>query len=431
MTRARVVVVGGGFGGLQVVRGLARAPVDVTLVDRRNFHLFQPLLYQVATGTLSPANIAFPLRTLCKGQANARVLLGEADGLDPVARVLRLRDGGTLPYDTLVVAAGARHHYFGHPAWEADAPGLKAIEDATAIRRRIFSSFERAEREDDPARRAALLTFVVVGGGPTGVELAGTLAEIAHRTMVGEFRSIDPTRARILLIQSNERVLPGNHPRSSQAAAEALARLGVEVRFRSQAVAVDADGVTVHGPAGDERIAAATVLWAAGVQAAPIGRKLAAATGATLDRAGRVVVGPDCALPGHADIFVIGDLAAAHGADGQGLPGVAQVAMQQGVYVAKLIRVRLDGGSGLPPFRYRDLGSMATIGRGLAIAEIGAVRLTGLPAWFAWLFVHLMQLVSFENRLLVLVQWGWCYLTWNRSARLITAEPEANPAAKA
>jgi NADH dehydrogenase len=419
MTRHQVVVVGGGFGGLQVVRHLARAEVEVTLLDRRNFHLFQPLLYQVATGTLSPANIAFPLRTLFKRQGNARVLLGEASGIDLPGRSLRLADGASLRFDTLVVAAGARHHYFGHPAWEADAPGLKGIEDATAIRRRIFSAFERAEREDDEARRRAALTFVVVGGGPTGVELAGTLAEIARHTMAGEFRRIDPGQARIILVQGNQRVLPGYHGSLSQAAADGLARLGVAVRFRAHAVAVDAAGVTVQGSAGEERIAADTVLWAAGVQAAPIGHTIAAAAGAACDQAGRVQVGPDCALPGQPGIFVIGDLATLGGADGNPLPGVAQVAMQQGAYVAKLIRARLDGGT-LPPFRYRDLGSMATIGRGLAVAEIGRWRLTGVVAWLAWLFVHLMQLVSFENRLLVLVQWGWCYLTWNRNARLIT-----------
>ena len=430
MTRSQVLVIGGGFGGLQVVRRLRKAPVDITLLDRRNFHLFQPLLYQVATGTLSPANIAFPLRSLLKGQANACVLQGEAQSVDLAARRLTLRDGGSLPFDTLVVAAGARHHYFGHPAWEPFAPGLKSIEDATSIRRRIFDAFERAEREGDKAKRAALLTFIVVGGGPTGVEMAGTLAEIAHKTMVGEFRHIDPTRARIVLIQSNERVLPGYHASLSQAAADGLKSLGVEIQFRTHATLIDAEGVTTHGPTGDDRIQANTVIWAAGVQAAPIGRTVAEATGAQVDHAGRVQVGPDCSLPKadprQPDIYVIGDLAALNDADGKPLPGVAQVAMQQGVYVANAIRAKIDGKFRAdhlpPPFRYKDLGSMATIGRGLAIAEIGTWRLTHLTAWFAWLFVHIMQMVSFENRLLVLVQWGWCYLTWNRSARLITAE---------
>jgi NADH:ubiquinone reductase (H+-translocating) len=425
----RVVILGGGFGGLQATLALRDAPVSVTLVDRRNFHLFQPLLYQVATGTLSPANIAAPLRSLVKRQANVEVLLAEATGLDAAGRRLLLADG-ELAYDTLIVAAGARHHYFGHPEWEVHAPGLKTVEDATEIRRRVFAAFERAERIDDAVEHGRLLTFVVVGGGPTGVELAGALAETARRTLPREFRHIDTAAARILLVEAGPRVLPGFAPELSENAAAALGRLGVVVRTGTTVVEVTAHDVLLRTGTTDERLAAGTVLWGAGVQGSAIGKVIAAATGAALDRADRVMVGPDCAIPGYPEIFVVGDLARVGDHTTPPLPGVAPVAMQQGTYVARLIRARLDQRT-LPPFRYRDPGSMATIGRRLAIAQVGRWKLTGTLAWFAWLFVHLMALVRFESRLLVLVQWGWHYLTWNRNARLITGGHRAEERTRA
>jgi NADH:ubiquinone reductase (H+-translocating) len=417
----RVVILGGGFGGLSAARALARAPVQATLLDRRNFHLFQPLLYQVATGGLSPANIASPLRNILKRQPNVRVLLGEAVGLDPHARRVLLADG-EIPYDSLIVALGASHHYFGREEWAELAPGLKTIEDAIELRRRIFTAFERAEREADPSVVEALLTFVVVGAGPTGVELAGAMAEIARDTLAHEFRSIDPARARIILMEGGPRVLPSYPPDLSEKAAQALRRLGVEVRTSAIVTDILPEYLAVRSGERVERILARTVLWAAGVQASPFGRALAETTGATLDRAGRVIVGPDLSLPGHPEILVIGDLA--HLADGTGspLPGVAQVAMQQGAYAARLIRGRLQGGP-TPPFRYRDYGTMATIGRNAAVADVFRLRFGGYLAWLAWLGIHLMHLVQFENRVLVLAQWSWSYLTFNRAARLITNLP--------
>ncbi|MGE5346580.1 MAG: NAD(P)/FAD-dependent oxidoreductase [Acidithiobacillales bacterium] len=415
----RVVVVGGGFGGLRATRALARLPVQVTLVDRRNFHLFQPLLYQVATGALSPANIAAPIRSLLKREKNVRVLLGEAIGLDAARRLLLLSDGD-LPYDTLVVAAGVRHHYFGNEGWETIAPGLKTLEDATEMRRRILLAFERAERESDPLRRRALLSFVIVGGGPTGVELAGALAEIARHTLRGDFRAIDPSEAHVLLLEAGERILPAYAPDLAAKAARALKRIGVTVRTSAAVTGLSDDAVTFHHGAAEERLPAGTVLWAAGIKGSPLGAALAASAEASLDRAGRVLVGPDLSLPSHPEIFVIGDLAALSDAKGQPLPGVAQVAMQQGRYVARVVRARLSGASPPPPFRYFDVGSMATIGRRAAVADLKIVRLNGTLAWLAWLFLHLMYIVQFANRLLVLIQWAWSYVTWNRSARLIT-----------
>lgn len=419
-----VVILGGGFGGLQAALALGRARVTVTLVDRRNFHLFQPLLYQVATGALSPANIASPLRSLVKRQANTRVLLAEAVGLDADRKLISLTDGN-LPYDTLIVAAGARHHYLGHPEWELNAPGLKTIEDATSMRRRIFAAFEAAERKENSDTRTALLTFVVVGGGPTGVELAGALAEIARHTLPREFRRIDTAIARILLVEAGPRVLANFAPEHSAKALSALTSLGVSVRTNTTVVDLDDRSVLLRHGAVEERVATRVVLWGAGVQGEPIGKAIAVATGAVLDRAGRVVVGVDCAIPTHPEVFVIGDLAHVGGVEAPPLPGVAPVAMQQGTYVADLIRARLDART-LPPFRYQDPGSMATIGRRLAVAQIGRWRLSGTIAWLAWLFIHLMALVRFENRLLVLIQWGWHYLTWNRNARLITRESVAD-----
>ncbi len=422
-----MVIVGGGFGGLYAALSLGRVPVRVTLLDRRNFHLFQPLLYQVATGALSPANIAAPLRSILRRQRNARVLLAEVTGFDAARRRVLLRDG-EVPYDFLIVAAGASHHYFGHPEWAERAPGLKTVEDATEIRRRILLAFEAAEREPAPARRAAWLTFVVVGGGPTGVELAGALAEIARHTLRHDFRTINPAEARILLVEGTERVLPPYPPVLSRKAAESLAHLGVTVVTGAVVTDIQPDRVTLrHGDASEE-IAARTLLWAAGVQASPLGKALQEAAGAELDRAGRVVVGPDLTLPGHPEVFVIGDLAHCRQPDGKPLPGVAPVAMQQGRYVAQAIQARLRGET-VPPFRYRDRGNMATIGRAAAVADLGWVRLSGLFAWLLWLFIHLLYVVEFENRLLVLLQWSWNYLTWNRSARLITGEALVPPAA--
>jgi NADH dehydrogenase len=421
----RVVIVGGGFGGLNAARNLRGIPVQVTLLDRRNFHLFQPLLYQVATGGLSPANIAAPLRALFRRQRNVDVLLAEVTDIDARGRRVILRDG-TLAYDTLVLATGARHHYFGKDAaWEPLAPGLKTIEDATEIRRRILVAFEKAEVETDPARQQALLTFVVVGGGPTGVELAGTLGELAHFTLRREFHKIDPTKARILLLEGTERVLPPYKPDLSAKAARALERLGVTVQTNTTVTDIQPDFVTVRRGELVERIPAHTVLWAAGVLASPLGRALERATGVKLDRAGRVFVEPNLTVPGYPDIYVIGDLASlADTKTGKPLPGVAPVAIQQGQYVARLIAARLRGQT-LPPFAYRDRGSMATIGRSAAVADLGWIRFSGFFAWLAWLFVHLLYLVEFQNRLLVMVQWAWNYFTRNRAARLITGDDTA------
>jgi NADH dehydrogenase len=420
----RVVILGGGFGGLCTARALRRAPVQVTLLDRRNFHLFQPLLYQVATGGLSPANIATPLRNILKRQPNARVLLGEAMGLDPHGRRVILSDG-EVSYDTLVVALGSSHHYFGKEGWSRLAPGLKTIEDAIDIRRRILVAFERAERESDPARIRSLLTFVVVGGGPTGVELAGALGEIARDTLSHEFRSIDPSNARILLLEGSPRLLSAYPSDLSGSAVRSLQRLGVEVRTGTIVTDIQPGAVTIRAGEQVERIPASTVLWAAGVQASSFGKVLAETIGAALDRLGRVVVEPDLSVPSHPEILVVGDLAHfAHGCASP-LPGVAQVAMQQGAYAARLIRDRLRGRTP-PPFRYRDYGIMATIGRHAAVADLFGFRFAGYLAWLLWLCVHLVQLVQFENRLLVFAQWAWSYFTFNRAARLITYLPSAD-----
>ncbi|HEX2476242.1 MAG TPA: NAD(P)/FAD-dependent oxidoreductase [Lacipirellulaceae bacterium] len=419
----RVVIVGGGFAGLNAARALRRAPVQVTLIDRRNFHLFQPLLYQVATGALSPANIAAPLRWILERQSNCGVLLGEVRDFDIAARYVLL-DNSRLPYDTLIVVAGGRHSYFGHPEWEPYAPGLKTIEDATEIRRRIFTAFEMAEREAVVAQRRMLLTFVIVGGGPTGVEMAGAAAEIARHSLSHEFRHIDPSDAQILLIEAGDRVLGAYPPELSAKAQSALERLGVTVRTKNMVKSVTIDKVTVDWAGGREEIPTQTVIWAAGVQASPLAERLAAATGATLDRAGRLVVEPDLSLSGHPEIFVLGDMANYAHQDGKPLPGVAPVAIQQGRYVAKLIKSRLRNKKP-PTFHYRDRGTLATIGRSAAVADFGKLRFSGFFAWFLWLIIHLMNLVSFRNRLLVFIQWGWNYVTYDRAARLITGETTA------
>jgi NADH dehydrogenase len=414
----RVVIVGGGFAGLNAARGLRRAPVDITLIDRRNFHLFQPLLYQVATGVLSPANIAAPLRWIVERQANCRVLLGEVRGFDIEKRLVDF-DGDQVAYDTLIVAAGARHSYFGHPEWEAHAPGLKTIEDATEIRRRLLTAFELAEREADQQRRRMLLTFVIVGAGPTGVEMAGAVAEISRHSLTHEFRHIDPSDSQILLLESADRMLMAYPPELSEKAQRALERLGVTLRTKTMVVAVAADHVLVEFGGTRERIETQTVVWAAGVEASPLARQLGESVGAPLDRAGRLTVDADLSLPGHAEIFVLGDMANYPHQTGRPLPGVAPVAIQQGRFVARLIKARLLGRR-LPTFRYRDRGNMATIGRSAAVADFGKLRFSGFFAWILWLLIHLLNLVSFRNRLLVLVQWGWNYFTYDRSARLIT-----------
>ena len=411
-----VVIVGGGFGGLAAAQALAGAPVRVTLVDRRNHHLFQPLLYQVATAGLSPADIAAPIRAILRRQRNTTVLLGRVTGIDRVERRVMIGERA-VPFDHLIVATGARHAYFGHDEWEPVAPGLKKIEDATAIRRRILLAFERAEREGDPARRRALLTFVVVGGGPTGVELAGALSEIARYTLSSDFKHIDPEHARIVLVEMAPRVLPPYPEVLSRAARRQLERLGVEVRSGARVTAIDSGGVTLDDV---ERIEARTVLWGAGVAASPLARSRDVA----LDRAGRARVNPDLTVPGHPEIFVIGDVAAVGDAERGGLvPGVAPAAIQEGRHAAQSI-ARAIRGEPLRPFRYRDKGSLATIGRAAAVASIGPLRFSGLPAWLAWLVVHIYFLIGFRNRVAVILQWAWSYVTFGRGARLITDTAE-------
>jgi NADH dehydrogenase len=416
----KVVILGGGFGGLSAAQALKNAPVQVTLVDRCNYHLFQPLLYQVATGSLSPANVAGPLRQVLRKQKNTKVLLGEAIHIDAARRRVILSDG-YLDYDTLIVATGATHQYFGHDEWAEFAPGLKNIDDATAMRGRILLAFEAAERERDPEKLRAWMTFVIVGAGPTGAELAGALGEIAHDTLRHDFRAIDPSQTRIILVEGTDRALPTYPPKLSEAARKMLVRLGVTVRTGAMVTDIRADGVTIRVGDHDEIIPTRTVLWAAGVLASPLGVILSQEAGARLDRARRVIVEPDMSIAAHPEIFVIGDLSNFSHQTGKPLPGVAQPAIQQGHYVAKLIRARLRGEK-LPPFHYFDKGNLATIGRGAAVADLNGLRLSGWPAWLMWVFIHLVYIIQFQNRLLVMLQWAWLYITFDRSARLITGK---------
>ncbi len=418
-----MLIVGGGFAGLHAARALKRAPVQVTLIDKRNFHLFQPLLYQVATGTLSPADVAAPLRSVLRNQKNTRVLLGEVVDIDPRAKRVALSDGDSLHYDALIVATGSQAHYFGNDHWRDAAPSLKTLEEATSIRRKLLYAFEAAEREPDPQRRAAWLTFVVVGAGATGIELAGALAEIARRTLRDNFREIRPEAAHIFVLDGAERVLPVLPEALSGKAAHALNRMGVRIRTGVRVTAVDADGVTFDHNGQTETIRAATVLWAGGVTVSPLGRILAARTEAPVDRNGRMVVLPNLTLPGHPDIFVIGDLAHVPGPDERPLPGVAQVAIQQGAYAARAIVSRVRGLDSHPAFGYRDRGDMAVIGRASAVANLYGFHLWGYVGWLVWLFVHLMHLVEFRARVLVFIQWGFEFVTFSRGARLITGAP--------
>ncbi len=411
MSRPRIVIIGAGFGGLSAAKDLRGVDADVTVIDKRNHHLFQPLLYQVATAGLSPADIAVPVRSVLRDQRNAKVLMDEVRAIDTAARQV-VTATRRLPYDYLVVAPGARPSYFGHDDWAVHAPGLKSIEDATAIRSRILAAFERAEMAATERERTRLMTFVLVGAGPTGVEMAGAIAELAKRALARDFRAIDPGATRVVLIEGGPAVLPGFPAALSAYARRSLEGMGVEVRCDSAVTSVTADGVQLGG----EKISAATIIWCAGVRALGV----AAWLGAETDRAGRIIVGPNLSVPGELDIFVIGDAASAVAPDGHPYPGLASVAKQQGQFVARLLRARLAGQPEPSVFRYRDLGTLATIGRSSAVAVFGRVRLRGWLAWIVWSLAHIYLLISFRNRLLVFVQWIWAYLTFGRGARLIT-----------
>jgi NADH dehydrogenase len=422
MSPARVVIVGCGFGGLRAAQALKRAPVEVTIVDSTNHHLFSPLLYQVATAGLSAPDISAPIRHIVEKQKNATVLMAHVERVEPSRRVVVFGDGTELGYDYLILAPGAVNHYFGNDEWARHAPGLKTLEDAFQIRSRILNAYEQAERTDDAAKRAAWLTFIVIGGGATGVELAGTLAEIARHTLRGEFRRIDPGKARVVLVEGSERVLPPYTPDLSEKARRQLERLGVTVWLGRRVTGVDADGVSM----GAERLEAKTVIWAAGVTSSPLGRSL----GAPLDRAGRVLIEKDLSVPGHPEIFVIGDLAGL-----PGVPAIAPAAKQMGGRAAANIRNSIAGKARVP-FRYRDYGQLATIGRNAAVAMFGGLRFSGYPAWLLWLVAHIYFLINFRNRLVVLAEWAWSYWTYQRYARIIIAAPEspkeaARPPAKA
>jgi NADH:ubiquinone reductase (H+-translocating) len=410
-SRPRIVIVGAGFGGLTAAKALAKAPADITVIDRRNYHLFQPLLYQVATAGLSPADIASPIRAVLGRQENTTVLLGKVTGIDTAARDV-LIGAQRIPYDYLILATGARHAYFGHEEWANVAPGLKKIEDATDIRRRILTAFETAENTEDAAIGRRLLTFVVIGGGPTGVELAGAVAELARRALAKDFRNIDPGSARVLLVEAGPRLLPAFPPALSTRATQALEKLGVETRLGGAVTACDDRGVNIGG----ERIDADTIIWAAGVMASPAAKWLAAEK----DKAGRVRVASDLSVPGHRNIFVIGDTALSVDRDDKPVPGIAPAAKQQGKYVSRLIRAQLDGRSPPGPFKYRHLGNLATIGRRAAVADFGWIKLSGALAWLLWGVVHVFFLIGFRNRVAVLLDWLWSYATFQRGSRLIT-----------
>jgi len=410
--RHRVVVVGCGFGGLEAVKGLAGAAVDITLVDRRNHHIFQPLLYQVATASLATSEIAWPIRELMRGRPEVETLLATVNGVDAAGRRVLLVDGGSLPYDTLVIATGARHAYFGHPEWEPFAPGLKTLEDATRIRRHILLAFEKAERESDPKEQDAQLTFVIVGAGPTGVELAGTIAELARDTLPPDFRNIDTHRARVVLIEAGPRVLAGYPEDLSDYARRSLENLGVEVELGRAVSECTAEGVTY----GDRHLAARTIVWAAGVRASPAAEWL----GVTADRAGRIAVQPDLTVPGHAEIFAVGDTVTVAGPDGKPVPGIAPAAKQEGQYVAGVIKARLEGKAPPAPFRYKHAGSLAQIGKRLAVIDFGWIKLKGAIAWWLWGIAHIYFLIGVRTRLMVAINWLWIHTRNRRSARLIT-----------
>ncbi len=415
-----MVIVGGGFGGLRAARALRSAPVDVTLIDRRNYHLFQPLLYQVATGSLSPGQIAAPLRGVLSRQENVRVLMGHVVDIDPEARRVLLADGASFGYDSLIVAAGSQTSYYGHDEWREWAPGMKSIEEATNIRHKILYAFEVAERLTDPAERHAWLRFVIVGAGATGVELAGAIGEIARQTLKNDFRSIRPQDAEIILLDGAPRVLTSFPEELARKAAASLARLGVQVKTGVMVKEIDHDGVTIESSGATDRMPSKTVIWAGGVTAPALGRTLASRTKAETDRGGRLKVKADLTVPGYPDLYVVGDLARASGPDGKPLPGVAQVAMQQGTYAARAISRKVEGRKPLPPFKYFDKGELAVIGRASAVANAFGLHLSGLPAWLIWAFIHLMYIVQFRSRITVFVEWAIEDLTFNLGARLIT-----------
>jgi NADH:ubiquinone reductase (H+-translocating) len=418
----KVIIVGGGFGGLAAAQTLQSAPADVTLIDRRNYHLFQPLLYQVATGSLSPGEIAAPLRSVLSRQKNTRVLLGEVQDIDPAAKCIQLTDGASFSYDSLIVASGSKTSYYGHDAWQQWAPGLKSVEEAINIRHKILYAFEAAERLCDAAQRRAWLHFVIVGAGPTGVELAGAIAEIARQTLKGDFRSIHPEDAQITLLDASPRLLMSFPEDLAQKAERSLAELGVRSRMGALVNEVDRDGLTLEVNGSTERLSTRTVIWAGGVTVGAFGRTLAERTGAETDRSGKIKVGGDLTIASFPDIYVIGDLAFAPGSDGKPLPGVAQVAMQQGTYAAEAIVRKIRGRPNEKPFHYFDKGNLAVIGRAAAVADIFGVHIWGLPAWLVWALVHLMYLVEFQSRIIVLVKWAIQDLTFSRGARLITGE---------
>lgn len=419
-TPHHVVIVGGGFGGLYAAQSLGNAPVKVTLIDKRNFHLFQPLLYQVATGGLSPAEISSPLRSILNKNQNTTVLMGQVENIDPVEQKVFLNKGH-INYDTLIVATGVSHHYFGNDHWAPTAPGLKTVEDALEMRRRIFVAFEAAEKETDPEKRRAWLTFVVIGGGPTGVELAGAIAELAYSTLKKDFRNIDTAETQVVLVEGMDRILPPYPPELSAKAEASLVDLGVKVQTKTLVTNIEDHTITTRQGEQIDKIRARTILWAAGVKASAMGKIVAEHTGAELDRVGRVMVESDLSIKDHPNIFVIGDLANFTTEEGKPLPGVAPVATQEGKYVAQLIRKRLAGKS-LPAFKYFNAGSLSVIGRHSAVADIGSVKLSGFIAWLIWVFIHIYYLIEFDNKLVVFIQWTWSYFTRKRGARLITGD---------